>query len=699
MLAVRGVGKAYPGALLPVHPQDLSSVQAQFDYFVETLDSGLTSTFYQSASFNFHDLDGMPPASAYYAQPKCIAEGCDWIYSDYHPVLVLPGRVRNMDPAWKTCGLDWRGAWDPPIALHPAETVAAATTSREPHYTVPPSPHSKAAGPASQTATANDPTTTATKPETSDVRHGPSFGSTDGSVIQEPTESVRYTAVPSASTSAEAPDQNPVTAHYSYAPASSVSPVTTSLDIGPQFVNTASDPAASATPAESSGTAVIAPPTHPSEGDTSALQSYPAVSSTGPGRFAYSPDLTGTTTGTVDPAGTRIAPQQSHNSPLSSPYTPVIIEGQTVSAVSADLAVMSTTLRPGGEPLTISSAVYSANPDGGLVVVSNSYVPVVKPSPTNAYQVLSEAEHSALTAVAEPGAQLLTGADGARHTLVPEGGGMAIDGITTINVGETGSIAGLGAVSVGTSNIVVSPASGDPATIPFRVKNTGVHSYASYSGAVFTADGNTFTAYQAGNSTKSSMIVQGSETTLTLAAGRPGKLGSTQVVSLDDGGSFVIGSSTAIFSASPSATSGLPAIITASRQPPTGLVLTMGSNPVTAMLQSSGVVQVGNQNLTPGGEAATVDGHTISAVFGGVVQDGSTISFVTVPAGQSKTETSLPATTSIPSSNGSSYGTAVATSSSFATNSDPSSGAAKLDSGLKVGLVVAALLATALAVV
>ncbi|KAK5695401.1 hypothetical protein LTR97_008907 [Elasticomyces elasticus] len=122
------LGQAYPGALLPLDPDSLFSIQGQHDYFVATTDGHL-STFYQSAQFNFNDVTGLVPASVYTAQPSCFAapHGCYTIYPDYSPVLVLPPEIRGLDPAWRNCALDWHGAWDPPVALTPQEVVASVT--------------------------------------------------------------------------------------------------------------------------------------------------------------------------------------------------------------------------------------------------------------------------------------------------------------------------------------------------------------------------------------------------------------------------------------------------------------------------------------------------------------------------------------------------------------------------------------------
>ncbi|KAK6430434.1 hypothetical protein LTR95_013409, partial [Oleoguttula sp. CCFEE 5521] len=150
------VGGAHPGALLSIHPTDLFSVQAQNDFFTSNLASGAVSTFYQSASFDFHDLTGFPRPEAYFAQPRCFANGCTIVRSDdYRPYLVLPSQVRALDLAWKTCGLDFRGSWDPPIALQPGGVVDAVTTETPATYIATAMPESTGEKPAKDTATMN----------------------------------------------------------------------------------------------------------------------------------------------------------------------------------------------------------------------------------------------------------------------------------------------------------------------------------------------------------------------------------------------------------------------------------------------------------------------------------------------------------------------------------------------------------------
>ncbi|KAI7155956.1 hypothetical protein KC349_g6593 [Hortaea werneckii] len=147
------VGGTYPGAIVGVDPHSLYSVLGSRDYFVKSLDEGYgSSTFYKSTKFNFEDLSGLVPWGAYKEQPSCVANGCYTVFRDYHPVLALPSTVRDMDKAWASCGLDWRGAWDPHIALQPADALDPVTTAVEPKHTEPAAPQSKASPPAMETA-------------------------------------------------------------------------------------------------------------------------------------------------------------------------------------------------------------------------------------------------------------------------------------------------------------------------------------------------------------------------------------------------------------------------------------------------------------------------------------------------------------------------------------------------------------------
>jgi hypothetical protein len=161
------VGKARPGALLPMDPQSLFTMRAGLDYF-EVSSGSIRTTFYESASFDYNDFNGPVPPSAYTHQPSCLASGCYTIYPDYHPQLALPPQVRSMDPAWASCALDWRGSWDPPIALSKADAIAIPTKPSEVTFTEPASPKSTIGNPATKTSVPVEPS------DASQVLPGPS---------------------------------------------------------------------------------------------------------------------------------------------------------------------------------------------------------------------------------------------------------------------------------------------------------------------------------------------------------------------------------------------------------------------------------------------------------------------------------------------------------------------------------------------
>ncbi|KAI7229314.1 hypothetical protein KC330_g7503 [Hortaea werneckii] len=158
------VGRKYPGAILPLNPDELSSVYGLYGTLYSTLSDPLfpvpvTSAYLKAASFNLADLNWPVPVSAYQNQPKFKLGGeiFSVVFDDYRPVLAVPPQIREMDPAWKTCELDWEGLYDPPKALQPARTMAGVTTPTggEVEQTDPPSPSSGPDAPASKTTGAD----------------------------------------------------------------------------------------------------------------------------------------------------------------------------------------------------------------------------------------------------------------------------------------------------------------------------------------------------------------------------------------------------------------------------------------------------------------------------------------------------------------------------------------------------------------
>ncbi|KAI7190260.1 hypothetical protein KC363_g4502 [Hortaea werneckii] len=81
------------------------------------------------APFNYTNLALTPvPLSVYLDQPSCYDSFCSTIFTDYRPVLSVPQQILSLDPAWSSCDVYWRGLYDPPKALQPAQVVIGPTT-------------------------------------------------------------------------------------------------------------------------------------------------------------------------------------------------------------------------------------------------------------------------------------------------------------------------------------------------------------------------------------------------------------------------------------------------------------------------------------------------------------------------------------------------------------------------------------------
>ncbi|KAF2721939.1 hypothetical protein K431DRAFT_345917 [Polychaeton citri CBS 116435] len=148
------VGDTHPGAVITVHPKSLSSLVGSDDFYQVTMPDGVVTSYWNRHQFDFHNLVGLINAEVYNEMPNCYLDmDCYPIYpSSYHPVLFLPPEMRSLDPAWKTCGLSFWGAWDPPIALHPAGSAAMPTTSSMMPASTPASPQPTFQSPAQATS-------------------------------------------------------------------------------------------------------------------------------------------------------------------------------------------------------------------------------------------------------------------------------------------------------------------------------------------------------------------------------------------------------------------------------------------------------------------------------------------------------------------------------------------------------------------
>ncbi|KAH9826031.1 hypothetical protein Tdes44962_MAKER03814 [Teratosphaeria destructans] len=292
-------------------PKSLYTLQGALDFFEKRLSNGQTSTFYQSATFNFHDITGLVPASAYVNQPRCFALGCLTILPDYAPVLALPPAMRSMDPAWNNCALNWHGAWDPPIPLSPAAVEAKPTV---------PSAHTTSSTALPQGSASTVVAQTRTAASTSAASADPSTASNAEPSTSPPDTGGIYTDPSNASQRTRAVSH---TLQY-----------TTTIILVPQSTAT-----------------------RDSDDPTLTIQAWGSTAS---------PISSSTRAqGSKDPAVSTSNPTEPDAGSGA-----VIIAGQTASAVGTGIVVADTTLRAGGAAITVSNIVLSALSNGALQIIS-----------------------------------------------------------------------------------------------------------------------------------------------------------------------------------------------------------------------------------------------------------------------------------------------------------------------------------------
>ncbi|KAK0283520.1 hypothetical protein LTR35_001946 [Friedmanniomyces endolithicus] len=503
------VGDPHPGAIIPLNPKDLYTIDADYDWIVATStihNTLVTTTFYMSKTMNYHDLTGLPPGAAYEEMPLCVPVGCPVITpSLYHPQLVLPTQVRALDPAWSTCGLDWQGLWDPPIALQPAVVVDPVTTPVGPQQTVSASPASAAT------------------PET-----------------PLPTSSQASSSVPA---------------------------TTGPAAVGSQGATLIADPSGSSQP----------PPS--SVGSTSATEAASRIMS------LFSSDMLDSTTS---------------------------VSSQLVGAVVSPLFTTA-----GSSPASTTAGENSISEGVGSV-------PAGQPSPTDAYQVFSQAHQSAASLAASPAdSEVSADAASSQHSVLSAAGGdpgsinspsVPVDPTTSIDptaAAPEGETINLGATVYPTqSDPAPSSDPQDPATIVSP--SSGQSASAE---AAFTLASETLTAI-ALPPTNGHTGISISVASQTIAVNSGPAIFSGHTLSAAANG-IVVDGTLLTFS--------MPTPLSSSPASEEIFALTLGgTSAITASLLPQSAVQIGTQTLLPGSSAVVIAGQTLSAVPSGLVEDGST---------------------------------------------------------------------------
>ncbi|KAI7477724.1 hypothetical protein KC351_g8683 [Hortaea werneckii] len=123
------VGRNHTGSLIALLPDQVSSIHGALGPSSMTNATGHFAGTWIPASFNYTNLALTPvPLSVYLDQPSCYDSFCSTIFTDYRPVLSVPQQILSLDPAWSSCDVYWRGLYDPPKALQPAQVVMGPTT-------------------------------------------------------------------------------------------------------------------------------------------------------------------------------------------------------------------------------------------------------------------------------------------------------------------------------------------------------------------------------------------------------------------------------------------------------------------------------------------------------------------------------------------------------------------------------------------
>lgn len=537
------VGKPHPGAILALDPKSLKSVLGNYDRYEVTLSGSSTSTGYMWSYFNFRDLSGFVPPSAYAAQPSCIVDGCYTIYNDeYRPVLVVPSEIRALDPAWKTCGLDWQGLWDPPKTLKPAATIDSITTPSSAPSTTPASPQpsitsvaSQTAGPETSTTSVADPTAMGT------IQSGDHFATTTtGSVLVAFSTSTfsEDTLQVSASNDGASSDSQSNPPATSTAPGSVTARVS---QVSSQPKSSISDP-----------TGYTADASSKSIGD--AIGGDPVISAILSGIRAAGPASADQSTATHG--------FNSDTAPITSQPSP----SNAYQGLSEALGTAtSTSQREASLPQSIT-----------LPKIASPSATADKTASTASPGDMAQASGSEFTAISSFDLSKLISAPALSYRPASVSGFNILDS-TPSSAGEQASIPHFAAiVSIGSETLTAAPwhATGSATDAGLTMDNQTL----TAGGRILTSDGHTFSAEETG------LVFDGNLLPFT-----------------------------EIFSSSPSKS------MSAIESGADGTHLTVGD-------LSGGIYEVGGATLSPGGPGTTLNGHTISIGQGGAIEvDGSTM--------------------------------------------------------------------------
>ncbi|KAK6443437.1 hypothetical protein LTR95_000264 [Oleoguttula sp. CCFEE 5521] len=432
------------------------------------------TTVVGTASFNVSDLvHDTVPYSIYTSQPRCASEmfhaGCNpnVCRTDlpYQPLIVLePGLLQELDPAWAPCSMDLRGLYDPPKALVPATAVAGVSTASDTTATVTATPGVSMSSPTPTATGGALPALTTTK-----VSAAPKQRTSSTSLpIEQPSSNGKSPVATVVETSAAAQPApgNTVPVASGQGETSAQGSGNTPIPQDPRASLVISTPAATTVPAAGAAGPANPEPTSVTLVAGQTLQpggSAVVVSGT---TFTALPGGNGVgaiaqgTTSTITPTS---APSQA---PVSNTNSAVVNAGTTPTngspqAQPSATVIAGQTLSPGGASVVLSGTTFSALPGtSGVAPVAQGTTRTITPAPAPSGDPATTANGPIVVAANSPG----NGSPPAQSSVTVVAGQLLSAGGSAIVVSGTTFTAlpgssGVAAVAHGSTKIISAIAS------------------------------------------------------------------------------------------------------------------------------------------------------------------------------------------------------------------------------------------------
>ena len=517
----------------------------------------------------------------------------------YKPWVVVPPQVRNLDPEWADCGLAFEGWYDPPTVLTPQSTAAAITTPTAPRTTSSgPSSDKPAPAPTTAQPASTTPPQTTQAPATTAVSHDPTIANSLAAASSSASSLLNLIGGAlqgPASSKANGPTASaPITAAASSVAAGSADPKASFATDAPVSQAASSSPQTGAAPSETPANSADPQDTPTSEiSPVTSDENVNTSKSVSAGPAASSVDHSPASTNAAD--GSSV--QDTGTTKIIAAGTTTTLADQTIVSSPGDSGVAA-----GSSTALFTGAAVSIQPASNTAVIgaqTAAITTVLQPAASAApYATIVSGINGEVT-LEQQGSSLI--AKNAATTIVVAAGGQATIG------GQRSSVASSGGVAILDSQTLTLPSGAAPIG----------KSQATITGA----SGQEVTVSQQG----SAYVAVGASSTVTTAFGLQSVIDGQTASAVSGGVEVVANGQTVTFSpaASMAAQGQAIVIVTASKDEQL-TVLQQGSSAVIQAAGSTTTIQPGS--------AATMLGQTVSvpASGGGVLANGKAVSLSAV---------------------------------------------------------------------